>query len=89
MNEATRTDPSGDEGSDQRSIEELEAEIPFLAAQAFREARAATLAAGISVVEAGGDWLWETFPDGTRHKIGRAHPIRPDGYHGLRIDTPA
>ncbi|MBU6290289.1 MAG: hypothetical protein KGS10_19190 [Chloroflexi bacterium] len=77
MNEATRTDPSGDEGSDQRSIEELEAMVPTLALQALREARESTLAAGISVVWSDGASLWETAPDGTRRLLGADAPIRP------------
>lgn len=77
MNEATRTDPSGDEGSDQRSIEELEAMVPTLALQALREARELTLAAGISVVWSDGASLWETAPDGTRRLLGADAPIRP------------
>ena len=77
MNDATRTELISGESPNLPTIDELEATVPALALQALREAREATLAAGISVVWSDGASLWETAPDGTHRLLGADSPIRP------------
>ena len=52
-------------------IERLEREFPLKAAEAFAEARARALAAGLSVVEAVDGAIYEVFPNGRREFIKR------------------
>ncbi len=54
---------------DDKTIEELEAIFPTLAAKAFRAAYEATLRAGFSVMVAEGNFIVEVFPDGTRRQV--------------------
>ena len=55
-------------------IDELEEQFPLLADAAFSKAREDTLAAGLSVVEADGDAIYEVFPDGTRKFVKSIEP---------------
>lgn len=53
----------------ENAMSSQEEKIPGLAEGAFRQAYANALAAGRSVVEAEGDKLVRTFPDGTKQVI--------------------
>ena len=55
----------------------LEKQIPYLAVAALKLAYHQALAAGLSVVVAEDDALYEVFPDGTRKFIEKLPPRKP------------
>jgi len=53
----------------EEEIQALENAFPSLSGQAFVAARAETLAAGWSVLQADGGAIYEVYPDGRREKV--------------------
>jgi hypothetical protein len=61
--------------SDQEDhIDQLEREIPAMAASAFAEARAKVLAAGLSVLQSEQGSIYEVFPNGDRVLVKKIKP---------------